>query len=293
LARLYDYDKFRQLAQIDVDDASATVTLRAPRSEFARLAEKIIADMHDNKINTRVLNKTSLQSYKDYMDDLRNLLNEAVEDVDDENDEPDPPAPASRSGGDGDGSSRHGGGGQPPGGSGTTSTSGDPKSSPDEKPKPVAPEKPKKKQRNFLNTEQLQVPDTFPESIRAILAELSTLNIQRFPNAALDILRTFLEKTIKAYAEVKGEEIKKSSNEKGFVFLSNCLVWLEQHVKDLGLTAYVQVIVKIRSGKISGYVSSMDHLNAINHNHQIVATPEDVRDCWTVMESLLKVMLKP
>jgi hypothetical protein len=214
------------------------------------LAEKIIADMHDNKINTRVLNKTSLQSYKDYMDDLRNLLNEAVEDVDDENDEPDPPAPASRSGGDGDGSSRHGGGGQPPGGSGTTSTSGDPKSSPDEKPKPVAPEKPKKKQRNFLNTEQLQVPDTFPESIRAILAELSTLNIQRFPNAALDILRTFLEKTIKAYAEVKGEEIKKSSNEKGFVFLSNCLVWLEQHVKDLGLTAYVQVIVKIRSGRL-------------------------------------------
>lgn len=294
LARLYDYDKFLQLAQIEVDEASAEVTLRSSWSEFARLAEKIIDDIRENRINTRSLNKTSSDSYKEYMDKLRDLLNEAVEETQEEEER----SPANRA----PNSPPSSGGGAPssPGNNSGTGT-GHPNSAPasgggsgdGSNVKAPASEKPRNKQRNFLNADQLQVPANFPESIRAILGELSTLNIQRFPNAALDLLRTFLEKTIKAYAEVRGEEIKKSSADKGYVYLSNCLIWLEQHVKDRGLMAYIQVIVKIRNGRISGYVSSMDHLNAINHNHQIVAAPEDVRETWTVMEGLLKVMLKP
>jgi hypothetical protein len=51
------------------------------------------------------------------------------------------------------------------------------------------------------------------------------------------------------------------------------------------------VVVKIRSGKLSDYVGSRDHLNAINHNHLIVATATDVRDAWDMMSSLLKEVL--
>jgi len=40
LARLYDYDKFLQLVQIEVDDEKASVTLRARRGQFAKIAEK-------------------------------------------------------------------------------------------------------------------------------------------------------------------------------------------------------------------------------------------------------------
>ncbi len=132
-----------------------------------------------------------------------------------------------------------------------------------------------------------------PTPIHAIFKELSEINIQRFPNATLDLLRTFLEKTIKAYAELLNEDIKKSSQSNGYVQLANCLNWLEEHLKTSGKTAYIQVINKVRSGKIGSYIPSMDHLNAINHNHRIGASPEDVRVCWDTMLGLLKVMLKP
>ncbi len=45
LARLYDYDKFLQLAQINVDETNANVTLKTRPGQFARLAEKIIGDI--------------------------------------------------------------------------------------------------------------------------------------------------------------------------------------------------------------------------------------------------------
>ena len=67
--------------------------------------------------------------------------------------------------------------------------------------------------------------------IGMILSELSMINVNRFPNATFDLLRTFLEKTIKAYAAKLGQEIKKSSNQSGFVYLSNALIWLEEYVK--------------------------------------------------------------
>lgn len=294
LARLYDNDEFLRLAQIEVDEPSATVTLRSSRSEFARLAEKIVADISDNEINTRVLNKTSLQSYKDYMDDLRNLLNEAVEESDDEDEESTDTPPALSPPASGGGAvSSQGAGGNSAGDSGSTSPRDGNKEGVKEKGESPASEKPKKKQRNFLNTEQLQVPDVFPESIRAIFGELSTLNIQRFPNAALDLLRTFLEKVIKAYAESLNENIRNTSNQNGFVQLGHCLIWLEEYLKTNNKTAYLQVISKIRGNRIGDYIMTVDHMNAINHNHQVFASADEVRSCWDGMLGLIKVMLKP
>lgn len=294
LARLYGNDKFLELAQIDVDSETAGVTLRAPRSEFARLAEKIITDMLNKDINTRVLNKTSLPSYIGYMDDLRSLLNEAVEEVAEEEEPPiNPPPPMPPNGGGRMPSAAGGNSGGASGGSGSTPTAaggGEDSSSAKSKANPL--EKLKKK-RNYLGTEQLQVPDTFPESIRAILGELSTLNIQRFPNAALDLLRTFLEKVIKAYAEELGENIKSAAQQSGYVQLGHCLIWLEEHLKTTNRTAYLQVISKIRGNRIGDYIMTMDHMNAINHNHQVFATTEEVRSCWDGMEGLIKVMLTP
>ena len=133
---------------------------------------------------------------------------------------------------------------------------------------------------------------SFPPAIHEIVKELSAINIERFPNATLDLLRTFLEKTIKAYAEILNEDIKKRSNDQGFVYLSNCLIWLEEHFKSTGQNAFLQPLQKIRSERY-GFVGSKSHLDATNHNHHVVAVPDDVRDCWITIEGVLKAVLKP
>ena len=133
----------------------------------------------------------------------------------------------------------------------------------------------------------------FPPAIGLILAELSSINVNRFPNATFDLLRTFLEKTIKAYAANLNERIKNTAHLNGYVQLSHSLTWLEQHLKSVGETALIQVTKKVSSGKISDFTSSKTHLDAINHNHLIFATPSEVRDCWNTMKPLLQFMLKP
>jgi hypothetical protein len=297
LARLYEYDKFREMAQIEVVDATATVVLRASQSEFSRLAEKIVSDIRSKRINTRTLNSTSSESYRAYMDELRNLLNEPVEDEDDDGTAAAAPVTAQtplQAGGRGSSPPSSGSGSASPSTKDATTTpsASNGHSGSDERATPGMPEKPKKK-RNYLNTETLEVPAEYPEAIRAILIELSSLNINRFPNAALDLLRTFLEKLIKAYAEAVNENIRNTSNERGFVQLGHCLIWLEGYLRTNSRTAYLQVIAKIRGNRVGDYIMSVDHMNAINHNHQIFATADEVRSCWDGMLGLVKVILKP
>lgn len=285
LARLYENDKFLDLVGIRVENGTGEVSLRSSPATFKRVATKIVSDIRDGEINTRSLNKTSSDRYVEYMDELRDLLNEQHPEDDVPADEPsgNPSSSGSRAGG----GTGHGASGGSPGseaaGGGQFDESTD---SGKDKAKPFP------KKRNYLNTDNLTVPSAFPASIHEIVKELSALNIQRFPNATLDLLRTFLEKTIKAYAEVLGEDIRKGSNEKGFVFLSNCLVWLEDHFRTTGMTAYIQPVQKIRGGRY-GFVGSKEHLDATNHNHHIFATPDDVRESWATIEGIMKAALKP
>ena len=287
LARLYENEKFLDLAGIDIQNGTGEVSLVSSASLFKRIATKIVSDIRDGVINTRTLNKTSSDRYIEYMDALRDLVDERGDDepangesYSTHSDVSNSPANGSqRSGSDGQDQGTHARDGAGSDSPGSNDTGRD-------KPKPLP------RKRNYLSTDNLTVPTSFPASIHEIVKELSAINIQRFPNATLDLLRTFLEKTIKAHAEVLGEEIKKSSNEQGFVYLSNCLVWLEQHFKSTGQTAFIQPVQKIRSGR-HGFVGSKAHLDATNHNHHIVATPDDVRECWATIESVMKAVLKP
>jgi hypothetical protein len=290
LARLYENDKFLELVGISLGGQADTVTLATSPAVFARIATKIIGDIRDGNINTRTLNKTSSERYVEYMDELRDLLNEYDESAASSDESaPDPAATGHQSSGSTSGSQRN-----PEEGSsrsegderGSESGSSKTPDSGSDKAKPF-PAK-----RNYLNTDNLLVPASFPPSIHEIVKELGAINIQRFPNATLDLLRTFLEKTIKAYAEVLGEDIKKDSNEKGFVYLSSCLVWLETHFKTTGQTAFIQAVQKIRSARF-GFAGSKGHLDAVNHNHHIFASPDDVREAWATIEGVMKAVLKP
>ena len=278
LARLYENDKFLELVGISLDNEKSEIGLVLPPATFAQVAEKIVTDIRDGKINTRSLNKTSSERYVEYMDELRDLLDRIDDPV------VHPPRYGSGTPGTGDSRSANSGGANEahesesksdPNGSGAGSDS--------------ATRFPPK--RNYLSIENLVVPATFPPAIHEIVKELGAINIQRFPNATLDLLRTFLEKTIKAHAEVLGEDIKRGSSEAGFVYLSNCLVWLEEHFKSTGQTAFVQPLQKIRGGRY-GFVGSKAHLDATNHNHHVFAVPDDVRECWATIEGVLKAVLK-
>lgn len=284
LARLYENDKFLGLVGIQVKQGTGEVSLLSSAASFKRVATKIVSDIRDGKINTRSLNKTSSDRYVEYMDELRDLLNEKHPEGDTYTDGQPRDVSTSQP------NSRQGAGGCRLGeGAGSAVSGEDQSSEPSDTGKDKA--KPFPKKRNYLNTDNLAVPPAFPASIHQIVKELSAINIQRFPNATLDLLRTFLEKTIKAYAEALGEDIRKGSNEKGFVFLSNCLVWLEGHFRTTGMTALIQPVQKIRGGRY-GFVGSKEHLDATNHNHHIFATPDDVRESWATIEGIMKAVLK-
>lgn len=284
LARLYENERFLDLVGITIDSATGDVVLSSQTSVFRRLATTIMSDIRDGKINTRILNKSSSPRYIEYMDKLRDILNE-VEDL--------LPTSAGVSGND-----KH----EERKSLGTRirNTGSNVQNLPDRMQDPNSNSTPNGKlkakafppKRNYLNTDNLIVPASFPASIHEIVKELSAINIQRFPNATLDLLRTFLEKTIKAYAEVLDEDIRRGSNEQGFVYLSNCLNWLEEHFKQTGQTAFIQPVQKIKGGRY-GFVGSKAHLDATNHNHHIVAVSDDVRECWASIESTMKAVLKP
>jgi hypothetical protein len=78
LARLYEYDKFQELAQIEVNHDRARASLRGSKQQFNLLAEKIISDIKSKRIDTRVLNSTRSDTFQDYMRELRDFLNEPM-----------------------------------------------------------------------------------------------------------------------------------------------------------------------------------------------------------------------
>lgn len=279
LARLYNNDAFLSMVGITIG-SEGDVSVSTPPKLFKRLATKIIGDVRDGRINTRLLNRTSSETYVQYMDELRDLVNE-FEDM--ESDSPTAGGSEPEQAGDASPSAAHA-----PAASNAPATSEptpDPSTS-GSKPAPIPPKS------RYLDTSKLTVPPTFPASIHQIHGELGALRIDKFPNATHDLLRTFLEKSIKSYAEAIGEEIKKKSQDQGFVFLSNCLVWLEGHFQKTKQTALLQPIRKIR-GIRTDFVGTHEHLNATNHNHLLVATPDDVRETWIMMEPVLRAVLKP
>ncbi|MFD6493995.1 hypothetical protein [Streptomyces sp. NPDC060188] len=301
LARLYDYEGFLVVAKIRVDEQKATVLLESSQGQFNKLAEKVIGDIKAKHINTRTLNSTKSEFYIGYMNDLRDLINdytekEAItprtvsaptraEKTPGTTSSPQPPSSSSQRGTSSNTSSTQQGKATPA-----------PASPAMASPAPSAAPEKSKASPNYLNLGQVKIDPSHPAAIHKIYAELAMINIKKYPNATLDLLRTFLEKSTKAYAEKLKVDLKQHAGQQsgnGFVQLSHCLTWLEEHLKNTKQTAFIQVIKKIKGNKVGTYTPTVDHMNAINHNHHVFATPDEVRDCWDGMEGLIRVMLKP
>lgn len=291
LERLYPNSEFLEILGLTVNDRSLTIKRSLPEPTFDALAEKVIGDVRVRYIDTRKLNKMDSDFYKSYLNELRSLRADVMV-----------------------GSSSASGGGPGSVAAGTSSTGGSTGVLPENltsgntrqsgvaaknnaapgssTPMPTPPPKPARRS-NYLEMADIEVGSKFPLSVQSIAAELSKINISLYPNATLDLLRTFLEKTVKAHAELEGVDIRTVFSLNGYVYLSHALEWLEKYFRDNGQVPMAQVAKKIRSSKVAGYVASMDHMNAVNHNHRIHASVEDVRECWATMHEMVRVVLKP
>jgi hypothetical protein len=285
LARIYEAKEFIEFAGL-VLDAQGTLKCKLTAKQFTIIAEIIAAGMKAEDITTRSVNRVTSPRFRSLMDELKAAVTSGSSGATSSS-----PDATATSGGSGSSSTGFSGsaGGATTGSSGTapgTGTAGGSTAKPSAKPKKSP----------TLDVASVAVPTGFPPSIGRIFGELSTIYIDKYPNAALDLLRTTLEKSIKSFAEAKNVDIKKQgTNTQGYVYLKNCLDWLLEWVKANGPKAQVQVVQKLQGAKINtvGYGSSKDHLDAINHNHHIFATGDEVRDAWDAMQSLFtQVMFK-
>lgn len=139
----------------------------------------------------------------------------------------------------------------------------------------------------------INIPDNYPVPIKKIHEELKNINFKKFPNATADLLRTYLEKMIKSYADINSKNIT-SRNNNGFVQLDACLIWLENEFKAMGKNDYIQPINKFRNVKKNRYsfVETKEHLDALNHNFMVKANPQEVADIWDTLKEIVKRILR-
>lgn len=275
LARIYESKEFIALSGLTLDHVG-NLSCDLPAPVVDAIAEVIVEGMAEGNITTRSVNTVSSPRFTALMDQLQELIatdrdqptkskssgNDGRSDRDDKTNDD----------GDDNAASRPSRDRKPSGGSGSGTGS-------------------RKRSKSFLDVAQFNAPATYPPSIGRILVEFSTLNVDKHPNAALDLLRTLLEKTIKSFAEEKEEDLKRVGHN-GYVYLRNCLDWLESWFQANGPKSQVQVVKLVRSGLGRDFEGSQDLMNAINHNHHIFAEGDDVRSAWDRMRSLIAEMLK-
>lgn len=128
--------------------------------------------------------------------------------------------------------------------------------------------------------------------VKRILKELQLLDYRRFPNAAHDLLRSFLECSFKAYFAHKSIVVTSRSY---YTYLSDVLDEAEKHFQTVNkkLVQPVRIIRGSAGNTTSNYLFSKDRLDAANHNPAVFSTGEQVKDACDQMEEILRFILNP
>lgn len=134
------------------------------------------------------------------------------------------------------------------------------------------------KKKVFLVPKNLESPFD-GAGIGRVLWELQTIDYVLFPNATADLLRTFLEITIKKYLEEMGT-LPPPKNHGGYIFLGDVLKKIKKDLKAVPNHRLVQVISEIEKNKW--------YLESINHNPDVFAVGDRVKDAWDQIFPLIK-----
>lgn len=273
LERLYKRSDFLEVIGVEVTK-TGEIEPSISAHLFSKILAKIINDVLNKEIDTRKLNKGKEQ--EKYVDSLREFKSSIVESPDYK--EGEKLTLTSKPKNKSVGRKRKASGS--PLGEMIPGLENEGKSSIDSPKKPT--QSPSK-----LNMDGINIPNSYPDPIKKIHKELETINFKNFPNATTDLLRTYLEKIIKSYADISSKKIPNKNNQ-GFVQLDACLIWLESEFKAGPKKGYIQSINKLRGIKNNSFVESKEHLDALNHNFLISADPQDVTYIWDTMKEIVK-----
>ncbi len=119
-----------------------------------------------------------------------------------------------------------------------------------------------------------------------VLWELQNMDYAKYPNAAADLLRTFLEIVLKKYLEdTNGLPTPTNKNgTKKFVMLSHVLAKIKADLQKDSNTKLVQVVQEIEKNKW--------YLDSINHNPDVFAVEDRVKDAWDQIYPLVKFLFE-
>lgn len=126
--------------------------------------------------------------------------------------------------------------------------------------------------------------------VKRMLIELQNIDYIKFPNASHDLLRSFLECSLKAYFDHHKKAIHPSRGT--YVFLNDVLNAFVIEMDIAKNTHLSQVTKKIISNtNMQSYTAQS--MNATNHNPSVFATANEVVDAWDMMEKLFRFILDP
>lgn len=140
------------------------------------------------------------------------------------------------------------------------------------------PERRKRKEKNFLIPKKIESTFDSP-GVGRVLWELQTIDYRKFPNATADLLRTFLEISIKKYLE-ELNRLPAPKRNGGYIYLNDVLHKIKSDLQAASNHRLVQVINEIENNKW--------YLDSINHNPDVFAVGDRVKDAWDQVHPLIK-----
>lgn len=147
------------------------------------------------------------------------------------------------------------------------------------KPKPPAP---RPKAKTGLLSKSLNCTLNSP-GIERVLSELQTINYGTFPNASHDLLRSFLEATLKEYLRKSGRPTQ-PRRQGGYIFLEDVLQTAKEHFKAESNHQMRQIVDNI--------IKMKESLDCINHNPSVFSTPDKVKEAADAMSDLIEFIFE-
>lgn len=289
IERIYESAEFLERTKLRLD-ADGELEFGISQSAMEAIAVHIIDGIETKEYDTRTLGSVDSDAFKQLLAAIDQIL------ADDDMRDPEGSTSTSVAPGSSDGASETA---QP--GTSDSSDSTDSAPTPATEPEPAEPGEsanggtspggPQAK-RKKLDMDALTIPGWFPPATKALFDELANLNVDNSPQLAYLGTRAVLERSVKAFADHKGKELK-GHGEKGFVQLGHALGWLEEYVKTNGPRALVQSIQTLRDSVKNPHFASLDAMNAVNHNHLYAPAPDDARALWTKASAVLTYILTP
>lgn len=127
-------------------------------------------------------------------------------------------------------------------------------------------------------------------ALRNMYDELRIIPAKDFPNAAHDLLRSFLECSLVEFLKHKNEYGNVQKNDSHNPKLGEMLTHLQKGniIKDKNI---IQAIADIKQDWDKPY--SLERMNMVNHNENYASVEKDVRATWAKIEKLMMFLLDP